>query len=124
MNDKAKVAPQRRSRRGMGSVTRRSDGRWHGRFTRPDGSRGNVYGGTQDETIRTLDKARREAEDGLEPMDGRTPVSAYLDDWLERIRPSIGLRTGRVTSPMCEFTSDPDWGTSSSQSYQRPTWTS
>ena len=71
-----------RSKNGMGSVRRRADGRWEGRYSDPNGRQRSVYGKTQKECTQKLKEALRAVDTGswLEPA--TLTVAVWLDQWL------------------------------------------
>ena len=71
-----------RSKNGMGSVRRRADGRWEGRYSDPNGRQRSVYGKTQKECTQKLKEALRAVDTGswLEPA--TLTVAGWLDQWL------------------------------------------
>ena len=75
-----------------GTVYQRSDGRWEGKATLPNGRRRSVYGHTQQQVIRELAMVRRSVEDGLPPAPRRKSVTQLIHEWLDskhgNIRPS------------------------------------
>lgn len=79
---------------GEGSVYRRSDGRWVGQVTLSDGTRKFYYAKTRQDVSRKVTEALRALDQGLPIGYGaRLTVAAYLDDWLERVKPTIRPRT-------------------------------
>lgn len=89
--------PHARSRRkrapnGQGTLYERADGRWEGRLpVEPDGTgrrvRRSVYAPSRSQAAKALAEAIAERKAGHELADGRTTTGAYLDSWLERMRP-------------------------------------
>jgi integrase len=85
------------SRKGKneGSIRKRKDGRWEGRYTtgylangKPD--RKSVYGSTRTEAAKKLAEAIRNHQRGLPPVDERMTTGKYLDYYLETIaKPSV-----------------------------------
>ena len=60
---------RKRRGNGEGSISKRSDGRWHARVSLPDGKRKHFYGRTRDEVRKKLDKAKATGRiDGLQAM--------------------------------------------------------
>lgn len=66
----------------MGSIRRRKDGRWEGRYTTPDGKHKSVYGATQREVADALRKVQHEMDSGswLEPS--RMTMDEWFTIWL------------------------------------------
>jgi len=87
----------RKRGKGEGSISRRGDGRWHGRIDLGyvDGKRHRkyVYGQTQSEVIRKLDQARFSLQQGLPiPLELQT-VGRYLDEWIASTESSVRPKT-------------------------------
>ncbi len=80
---------------GEGSVYRRkSDGRWVGSLSLPDGTRKVFYGKKQSEVIAKLDEAANDLRRGMLAVGSNTTVQEYLENWLENIhKPTIRLST-------------------------------
>lgn len=77
----------------MGSIRRRSDGRWEGRYTGPDGRQRSVYGKTQKAAAEALRAATHDVDRGswLEPS--RMTVSEWLDEWRRDYCAHVNPRT-------------------------------
>jgi integrase len=90
----------RRRPAGQGSVFRRADGRWEGRYSVViDGRRvqRSVYGALEKEAVAKLAAALSQREAGqVPPKRGRLTVSDWLDNWLAdcqgRVRPTTAAR--------------------------------
>jgi integrase len=82
---------------GEGSIRRRKDGRWEGRYTvqTPDGPKQkNVYGKTRKEVSEKLTAAMAGRNRGLVFDVGRLTVGEHLERWLEDVvKPSASHRT-------------------------------
>src|SRR5436309_2450003 len=80
---------------GEGSVYRRkSDGRWVGSLSLPDGTRKVFYGKKQSEVIAKLDEAANALRHGMLPTGTNVTVQEYLESWLENIhKPTVRLST-------------------------------
>lgn len=83
------------TRRGRmeGTIRRRPDGRWEGRYRVPGGKQHSVYGKSRREVQERLRAALIATESGIRPADGRLTTGAFLDDWLQnsvrsRLRPT------------------------------------
>jgi integrase len=75
-----------RSRNGEGTITRRKDGRWEGRYYVPteNGPRRKViYGKTRAEVSDKLTKALSDRANGIVYSDENMSVGGYLDVWLK-----------------------------------------
>jgi integrase len=80
---------------GEGSIYRRkSDGRWVGSLSLPDGTRKVFYGKKQSEVIAKLDEAANDLRRGMLAVGSTTTLQEYLENWLENVhKPSIRLST-------------------------------
>ena len=80
---------------GEGSVYRRkSDGRWVGSLSLPDGTRKVFYGKKQSEVIAKLDEAATDLRRGMLAVGSNTTLQEYLENWLENVhKPTIRLST-------------------------------
>jgi integrase len=80
---------------GEGSVYRRkSDGRWVGSLSLPDGTRKVFYGRKQSEVIAKLDEAANDLRRGMLAVGSNTTLQEYLENWLENVhKPTIRLST-------------------------------
>ncbi|HEX6820001.1 MAG TPA: hypothetical protein VF120_16620, partial [Ktedonobacterales bacterium] len=86
----------RHAANGEGSLRRRTtDGLWEARIT-VDGKRRSHYAHTRTEASRWLAEQRRNRDRGLPvALDERTPLAAYLADWLARVEPGLRPSTHR-----------------------------
>lgn len=77
----------------MGSVRKRSDGRYEGRYTAPDGRQRSIYGTSQTTTTEALRAAMHDVDNGtwLEPS--RMTLNQWFDIWLSDYQ---GHTTGRT----------------------------
>ena len=80
---------------GEGSIYRRkSDGRWVGSLSLPDGTRKVYYGKKQSEVIAKLDQAANDLRHGLLTVGSTTTLQEYLENWLENVhKPTIRIST-------------------------------
>ena len=80
---------------GEGSVYRRkSDGRWVGSLSLPDGTRKVFYAKKQSEVIAKLDEAANDLRRGMLTIGSNTTLQEYLENWLENVhKPIIRLST-------------------------------
>ena len=82
---------------GEGSIRRRKDGRWEGRYSvqTPDGPKQKtVYGKTRKEVSETLTEAMAGRNKGLVFDAGKLTVGDHLEQWLEDVvKPSASHRT-------------------------------
>jgi integrase len=80
---------------GEGSLYRRkSDGRWVGSLSLPDGTRKVFYGKKQSEVIAKLNEAATDLRRGMLAVGSNTTLQEYLENWLENIhKPTIRLST-------------------------------
>lgn len=77
---------------GMGSVTLRQDGRWHGRVM-VDGRRRSVYATSQQEVVAKLQALQQQVGAGLPAVDQRATVGTYLTRWLSDVAPRLRTTT-------------------------------
>jgi integrase len=80
-----------RNGRGEGNIKRRGDGRFEVRITLPEGGgTKSFYTKTKPEAEKKLREVLYELDQGMPIVrDERLTIKRYLDDWLERKRPSI-----------------------------------
>jgi integrase len=82
---------------GEGSITRRKDGRWMGRYTvhTADGPKQKaIYGKTRAEVAEKLTKAMADRDGGLTFDTGKQTVGEYLQRWLaDSVRDTVRQRT-------------------------------
>src|SRR5947209_20620148 len=80
-----------------GSVYRRkSDGRWVGSLSLPDGTRKVFYGKKQSEVIAKIDEALHDLRRGMLVTGPSVTVQEYMEQWLEEIhKPIVKLNTHR-----------------------------
>src|SRR5215212_10251677 len=80
-----------------GSISRRKDGRWMGRYTvhSADGPKQRaVYGKTRAEVAEKLTKAMADRDGGIVYDAGKLTVGEYLDRWLsDSVRSTVRQRT-------------------------------
>ena len=83
-----------RRNNGEGSIQKRKDGRWCGRYS-VDGKRKDVYGKTRKEAAEKLFREISESKSGFAfDFDGKILLKDHLNDWLENsVRASVGIRT-------------------------------
>jgi integrase len=77
----------------MGTVRKRSDGRWEGRYTGPDGGQHSVYGKTEAECTKALRAAQREVDMGVWREPSKMTMSEWLDIWLRDYQTHTSKRT-------------------------------
>ena len=71
---------------GEGTITRRKDGRWEGRYyvpTETGRKRKVIYGKTRAEVSDKLTKALSDRADGIVYNDENMTIGEYLDVWLK-----------------------------------------
>ena len=74
---------KKRANNGMGSIRQRSDGRWEGRYTAPDGRQRSVYARTEKEVTARLRGALHEVDSGAWREPSNMTVSEWMDIWLK-----------------------------------------
>ena len=91
---------------GEGSITKRKDGRWMGRYTvhTVNGSKQKpIYGKTRAEVAEKLTKAMAERDGGLIFDAGKITVGEYLERWLkDSVRDTVRRRTYEGYANMVE----------------------
>ncbi len=79
---------------GEGTIKQRSDGRWEGQVSLPDGRRKSVYGKTRREAQDKLRAALRDLDAGLDLSAGRQTFDHFLHQWLSAsVRPAVATKT-------------------------------
>ena len=78
-----------RRARGEGQIRHRTDGRWEGRFTTPDGRRRSVFADSKDDAATALRNATIARDRGTLAAPSRETVRSYLQTWLAGARPSL-----------------------------------
>lgn len=74
---------------GEGSIyKRKSDGRWVGSITLPDGTRKVFYGKKQSEVVAKIDDALHDLRRGMLAIGPNITVQEYMEQWLEDIHKS------------------------------------
>src|SRR4030081_3219627 len=84
------------SKRGQGEGSihhRKSDGRWMATVSGERGHRDYFYGETRDEVRKKLKAALHNQDQGLPVKASKQRLGAYLDGWLETIRPNVRPKT-------------------------------
>lgn len=82
-----------RAPNGMGSIRRRADGKWEGRYSGADGRQHSVYGKTQKDVSVALRAATHGLDEGswLEPS--RMTVAEWVEVWLRNYQADTAERT-------------------------------
>jgi hypothetical protein len=75
----------------LGSIYRRKDGRWVGKWKDSKGEWRYLYRKTKAEAKEALKEAIRDQEEGITP--DKLTVSEYLEDWLEGQKGVVSERT-------------------------------
>jgi integrase len=71
---------------GEGSISKRSDGRWHARLSLSGGKRLSVYGRTKADVVKKLNKAKSEHETDTLASPSTLTLGTWLDHWLEHVQ--------------------------------------
>ena len=71
-----------RAANGAGSIRKRSDGRWEGRYTGPDGRQRSVYAPTPEAAKEAVKKAQAEMTLGLWFEPSKTTFEKWAQTWL------------------------------------------
>lgn len=74
---------QGRAANGAGTIRQRSDGRWEGRYTAPDGRQKSVYAKTEPEIKRKLKQKQAEITLGLYFEPSKVTVEKWVNAWLD-----------------------------------------
>lgn len=83
----------KRAANNMGTVRKRSDGRWEGRYTASDGKQHSVYALTQEACTAALRASMSEVDDGSWREPSKLTVSEWLDIWLKDYQTETSERT-------------------------------
>lgn len=83
----------KRAANNMGTVRERSDGRWEGRYTDPNGKQRSVYAKGQKECIAALKAAMNDVDKGKWIEPSKVTVSEWLDIWLKDYQTDTSERT-------------------------------
>lgn len=78
-----------KSPNGSGSVRKRADGRWEGRFVAPDGKQRSVYARTKSACLEALRRKQAEILAGTYIEPSRLTLSEWLDRWIADYTPTI-----------------------------------
>lgn len=83
----------KRAANNMGTVRQRSDGRWEGRYTAPDGKQHSVYAKGQDECIKALKAAMRDVDMGVWQEPSKMTMEQWFETWLKDYQSHTSKRT-------------------------------
>lgn len=73
-----------------GSIRKRTDGRWEGRITLPDGKRRSHYADTRQDAAKWLAAAIRDRDNGIASVPAKESLAHFLERWLEDVaKPSV-----------------------------------
>lgn len=78
---------------GEGNIRRRTDGRWEGRVSLPNGKRKSYFGRTREEVAAKLVEGLKAAKDNLPVPSERITVGAFLAEWLAGVRSTVRPHT-------------------------------
>lgn len=87
----------------MGSVRKRPDGRWEGRYTAPDGKQRSVYGKTQAACTAALRAAQNDIDNGHWMEPSRMTVEEWFGVWLKDYQAHTTTRTVKVYSDIARL---------------------
>ena len=73
----------KRAANNMGTIRKRSDGRWEGRYTAPDGKQHSVYAQTQAACTAELRAAQTDVDGGAWVEPSKLTVEEWLDIWMK-----------------------------------------
>jgi integrase len=77
----------------MGTLRKRKDGRWEGRYTAPDGRQHSVYGKTQKAAAEALRAATHEVDTGTWLQPSTMSMNQWFDIWLSDYQSHTSGRT-------------------------------
>ncbi len=99
----------KRNANGSGTIYKRDDGRWEGKYSVPaaDGSgkyvRKSVYGKTQEEVRKKITEVTAEIDDGTYVAPSQYKMSEWIDLWLDTyVKPSVKHTTYTSYESVCE----------------------
>ena len=79
----------KRAKNGMGTIRKRKDGTWEGRFTAPDGRQHSVYGKDSKAVSVKLRTAQTKAASGAWASPSKMTVAEWLEIWLRDYKTDI-----------------------------------
>ena len=102
------MARMKRNANGSGSIYKREDGRWEGKYSIPaaDGSgkyvRKSVYGKTQDEVRKKLTEVTADIDNGTYVEPKKIKLEDWIDVWLnDYVKPSVKYYTYETYLSIC-----------------------
>jgi integrase len=98
-----------RRSKGEGSIHKRKDGRWHGRYI-ANGKRKYVYGNTRKEVAQKLTAAISEVNNGLFCEDKGITVKQHIGNWLTTSKSSVRPKTWERYEQICRIHIVPEIG--------------
>ena len=99
-----------RRSRGEGSIYKRKDGRWCGKYVDANGKTRYVYGKTKAEVRTKLTKAIADKDAGVVYDAGMLTVGEYLDRWLDSVEDSLRPGAFRRYEESCCLHIKPELG--------------
>lgn len=98
-----------RRSKGEGSINKRKDGRWQGRYI-ANGKRRYVYGKTRKEVAQKLTAAINDVNNGTYTPDSSITVKDHLNNWLESYKNSIRFSSWKRYEQICRSHIIPEIG--------------
>ena len=99
-----------RRTRGDGSIYKRKDGRWCGKYVDANGKTRYVYGKTKTEVRTKLTKAIADKDAGIVYDAGMLTVAEYLDRWLGSVKDTVRPGAFRRYEESCRIHINPALG--------------
>jgi len=96
----------KRAKNGMGSIRRRKDGTWEGRYTTPDGRQRSVYAKDSKALAVKLREAQSKAASGPWREPSRMTVAEWLPIWLSEYKSARSQHTREAYAVYCRHITD------------------
>ena len=81
---------------GSGSIRKRPDGTWEGRYYDPSGKRHSVYGKTQKEVVERIREIEQQLSNGNYTAPNKITVEEWMNRWLESY---VSMQDGHPLTP-------------------------
>lgn len=95
----------RRAKNGMGSIRKRKDGTWEGRYTAPDGRQRSVYAKDSKALAMKLREAQSKAASGAWREPTRMTLGDWLTIWLDEYKSGNAQHTREAYAVFCRHAS-------------------
>lgn len=86
-------AEKHRRRHGEGTIVHRSDGRFAGAVSMPNGKRKWLYSRTEAALVRKMNELRKTVQDGQLPPPERITFGQFVALWLDAVKPTVDQST-------------------------------